>query len=155
MNKSELVATIVEKTGSTKKDAEMIMNATFEAISDALAKGDKVSLIGFGNFEVRERAAREGKNPQTGEKIQISEDRWLFTVRGSYCLMLRIYEMYSSTFARYSRVGSSPKLSRHQLKNKLIFLQYVLMVFFNLPLSFKYSENSSVILIRSFLLCLL
>lgn len=72
MNKSELVAAIVEKTGSTKKDAEMIMNATFEAISDALAKGDKVSLIGFGNFEVRERAAREGKNPQTGEKIQIA-----------------------------------------------------------------------------------
>lgn len=72
MNKSELVAAIVEKTGSTKKDAEAIMNATFEAISDALANGDKVSLIGFGNFEVRERAAREGKNPQTGEKIQIA-----------------------------------------------------------------------------------
>ena len=70
MNKSELVAAIVEKTGSTKKDAEAIMNATFEAISDA--NGDKVSLIGFGNFEVRERAAREGKNPQTGEKIQIA-----------------------------------------------------------------------------------
>ncbi len=72
MNKTELVAAIVEKTGSTKKDAEAIMNATFEAISDALANGDKVSLIGFGNFEVRERAAREGKNPQTGEKIQIA-----------------------------------------------------------------------------------
>lgn len=51
MNKTELVAAVVEKTGSTKKDAEAIMNATFEAISDALANGDKVSLIGFGNFE--------------------------------------------------------------------------------------------------------
>lgn len=48
------------------------MNATFESISDALANGDKVSLIRFGNFEVRERAAREGKNPRTGEKIQIA-----------------------------------------------------------------------------------
>ncbi len=72
MNKSELVAAIAEKTGATKKDAENIMSATFDVISDALAKGDKVSLIGFGNFEVRERAAREGKNPRTGEKIKIA-----------------------------------------------------------------------------------
>ncbi len=72
MNKTELVEAIVAKTGATKKDAEKIMSATFESISDALAKGDKVSLIGFGNFEVRERSARDGKNPQTGEKITIA-----------------------------------------------------------------------------------
>lgn len=72
MNKSELVAAIAEKTGATKKDAENIMSATFDVIAETLAKGDKVSLIGFGNFEVRERAAREGKNPRTGEKIKIA-----------------------------------------------------------------------------------
>lgn len=71
MNKTELIAAIAEKSGATKKDTEMIVGATFDVIAETLAKGDKVSLIGFGNFEVRERAAREGKNPQTGEKIKI------------------------------------------------------------------------------------
>ena len=72
MNKTELVAAIVAKTGVTKKVAEANLNATIEAITEALVKGDKVALVGFGNFEVRERAAREGKNPQTGAKIQIA-----------------------------------------------------------------------------------
>lgn len=72
MNKTELITAIAEKTGATKKDAEMIMSATFDIITESLEKGEKVSLIGFGNFEVRERNAREGKNPQTGEKIQIA-----------------------------------------------------------------------------------
>ena len=72
MNKGELIGAVVEKTGATNKDAEKITNAVFESITEALAKGDKVALIGFGNFEVRERAAREGKNPQTGEKIKIA-----------------------------------------------------------------------------------
>ena len=72
MNKGELIGTVVKKTGANKKDAEKITNAVFESITEALAKGDKVALIGFGNFEVRERAAREGKNPQTGEKIKIA-----------------------------------------------------------------------------------
>ena len=71
MNKTELVAAVAEKAGDAKKDAEKVVNATFDAITAALADGDKVSLIGFGNFEVRERAAREGKNPQTGEKLTI------------------------------------------------------------------------------------
>ncbi len=71
MNKTELVAAVAEKAGVAKKDAEKVVNATFDAITAALADGDKVSLIGFGNFEVRERAAREGKNPQTGEKLTI------------------------------------------------------------------------------------
>ena len=72
MNKTELVAAIVAKTGATKKDAEATLNATIEVITEALVKGDKVALVGFGNFEVRERAAREGKNPQTGEAIKIA-----------------------------------------------------------------------------------
>ena len=72
MNKGEMVSAVVEKTGATKKDAEKIINAVFESITEALAKGDKVALMGFGNFEVRERAAREGQNPQTGEKIKIA-----------------------------------------------------------------------------------
>jgi len=72
MNKTELVAAIVAKTGVAKEVAEANLNATIEAITEALVKGDKVSLVGFGNFEVRERAAREGKNPQTGEAIKIA-----------------------------------------------------------------------------------
>ena len=72
MNKTELVAAIGEKAGTSKKDAEKVVNATFDVISEAMAKGDKISLVGFGTFEVRERAAREGKNPQTGEKIKIA-----------------------------------------------------------------------------------
>ena len=72
MNKTELVEAVVAKAGISKKDADAAVKATFEAITEAMAKGDKVALVGFGNFEVRERAAREGKNPQTGEKIKIA-----------------------------------------------------------------------------------
>jgi len=72
VNKGELIEAIIAKTGSTKKDAESIVKATFDTITEAMVKGDKVSLIGFGNFEVRERAARTGKNPQTGAEIKIA-----------------------------------------------------------------------------------
>ena len=72
MNKTELIAAIAEKAGTSKKDTEKVVNSTFEVITAALAKGDKVALVGFGNFEVRERAAREGKNLRTGEKIKIA-----------------------------------------------------------------------------------
>jgi len=72
MNKTELVEAVVAKTGGSKKDAEVTIKATFEAITEAMAKGDKVALIGFGNFEVRDRAARTGKNPQTGEEVKIA-----------------------------------------------------------------------------------
>lgn len=72
MNKTELAAIIAEKTGLTKKDAEAVLNAIMDSVKEALAKGDKVSLEGFGTFEVRERAAREGKNPRTGEKLTIA-----------------------------------------------------------------------------------
>lgn len=72
MNKADLVAAVAEKTGMTKKDSEKVLNAFVEAIQEALAKGDKVSLVGFGTFEVRERAERVGRNPQTGEEIKIA-----------------------------------------------------------------------------------
>lgn len=72
MNKTELISAVAEKTSASKKEAEKFVNATFDAIKDALAKGDKVALVGLGNFEVKERAEREGKNPQTGEKIKIA-----------------------------------------------------------------------------------
>lgn len=72
MNKSELVAAVAESTGLTKKTADEAVKATFDAITDALTKGDKVQLIGFGTFETRERAARTGKNPQTGKEIKIA-----------------------------------------------------------------------------------
>ncbi len=71
MNKSELIETVSEKTEVTKKVAEKVVNAVFESITDSLAGGDKVQVIGFGTFEVRQREAREGRNPATGEKIMI------------------------------------------------------------------------------------
>ena len=71
MNKSELIAAIAAKTGETKKSAEAALNAFTEVITDTLVKGDKVQLVGFGSFEVRKRAARKGRNPQTKEEIKI------------------------------------------------------------------------------------
>ena len=71
MNKAELVAAIAAKTGDTKKGAEASVNAFVDVITDALAKGDKVQLVGFGSFEVRKRAARKGRNPRTKEEIKI------------------------------------------------------------------------------------
>ncbi len=71
MNKSELVAMIAEKAELSKKDAEKALNAFVESVQETVKAGDKISLVGFGTFELRERAAREGKNPQTGEKISI------------------------------------------------------------------------------------
>ena len=65
MNKTELIAAIAAKTGETKKDAEATLNAFVNVVSETLAKGDKVQLVGFGSFEVRKRAARKGRNPQT------------------------------------------------------------------------------------------
>ena len=70
-NKAQLIETVAEKTGLTKKDATVAVDAVFGSIQDLLEKGDKVQLIGFGNFEVRERAARKGRNPQTGAEIEI------------------------------------------------------------------------------------
>ena len=64
MNKTELIAAIAAKTGETKKDAEATLNAFVNVVSETLAKGDKVQLVGFGSFETRERAAREGRNPK-------------------------------------------------------------------------------------------
>ena len=71
MNKSELIAAIAAKTGETKKDAEATLNAFVDVVTNALVKGDKVQLVGFGTFEVRKRAARKGRNPQTKEEIKI------------------------------------------------------------------------------------
>ena len=71
MNKTELIAAVAEKTGLTKKDAERVINATFETVTETLAKGDKVAVSGFGNFEVKAREARIGRNPRTKETIEI------------------------------------------------------------------------------------
>jgi DNA-binding protein HU-beta len=75
LNKAELIGSVAEKAGMSKKDAEKAVNAVFASVSDALANGEKVQLVGFGTFEVRERAARTGRNPQTGEEIQIAASR--------------------------------------------------------------------------------
>ena len=71
MNKAELIAAIAAKTGETKKTAEKLVNAFVETVTEALTEGDKVQLVGFGSFEVRKRAARKGRNPQTKEEIKI------------------------------------------------------------------------------------
>ena len=71
MNKAELVSSIAEKSNLTKKDAEKAVNAVFASVQKALVEDDKVQIIGFGTFEVRTRAARKGRNPQTGETIEI------------------------------------------------------------------------------------
>ena len=75
MNKTELIAAVAEKTGMTKKDAERVINATFETVTASLAKGEKVAVSGFGNFEVKAREARVGRNPRTKETIEIPATR--------------------------------------------------------------------------------
>ena len=72
MNKNELVASIAEKTGLKKTEAEKALKAFTDTVAEQLKKGDKIQLVGFGTFEVGKSAAREGKNPQTGAKIQIA-----------------------------------------------------------------------------------
>lgn len=75
MNKTELIAAVAAKTGLSKKDADAAIGATVNAIAEALKAGDKVALVGFGTFEVRERAERMGKNPQTGAAIKIAASK--------------------------------------------------------------------------------
>ena len=74
-NKQELVNDVATTTGLTKKDATAAVDAVFTSIEEALKNGEKVQLIGFGNFEVRERAARKGRNPQTGKEIKIAASK--------------------------------------------------------------------------------
>ena len=71
MNKAELIAAVAAQTGETKKSAEATINAFVDTVTKSLKKGDKVQLVGFGSFEVRKRAARKGRNPQTGAEIKI------------------------------------------------------------------------------------
>ena len=71
MNKQELITAAAEKTGLSKKDTEATLNAALETIAKALEENEKVQLVGFGSFEIKERAARTGKNPATGEQIDI------------------------------------------------------------------------------------
>ncbi|QNO14866.1 HU family DNA-binding protein [Alkalicella caledoniensis] len=72
MNKTELIQSVAEKSGLTKKDSEKAVTAILETIIEAVSADEKVQLIGFGTFEARERAAREGRNPSTGEVINIA-----------------------------------------------------------------------------------
>ncbi len=75
MNKTELVAAIVDKAGISKKDAEKALTAFVDTVAAELKKGEKIQLVGFGTFEVRERAARTGINPQTGKSIEIAASK--------------------------------------------------------------------------------
>ena len=71
MNKTELIAAVAEKTDLSKKDADAAVSAVLGAITDALIAGDKIQLVGFGTFEVRNRAAKQGRNPRTGETMTV------------------------------------------------------------------------------------
>lgn len=75
MNKQELIAAIAEKAELERDDAKKALNAFIEVVGDELKKGEKIQIIGFGTFEVSERAAREGRNPQTGETMEIKASR--------------------------------------------------------------------------------
>ena len=75
MNKTELVAAMAEQTNLSKKDAEAALKAFIDVVSEELKKGEKVQLVGFGTFEVSERATREGRNPQTGETMEIKASK--------------------------------------------------------------------------------
>ena len=75
MNKQELIAAIANRTELSKKDAEKALKAFTEVVEEELKKGEKIQLVGFGTFEVSERAAREGRNPQTGETMQIAASK--------------------------------------------------------------------------------
>jgi len=75
MNKTELVKAVAERAELTQKDAAEVLDALFDTITQTLAKEEKIQLIGFGTFEVRDRAARKGRNPQTGEEIDIAASK--------------------------------------------------------------------------------
>ena len=72
MNKTELISTVAEAAGMSKKDTEQVLNTFFDTVQNTLKQNDKVQIPGFGTFEVRERAARTGRNPHTGETIEIA-----------------------------------------------------------------------------------
>ena len=75
MNKTELVAAMAEQAELSKKDSEKALKAFIDVVTEELKKGEKIQLVGFGTFEVTERAAREGRNPLTGEKMQIKASK--------------------------------------------------------------------------------
>ena len=75
MNKTELIAAVAEKTAMSKKDSEKAVSALFDAVTETLAKGEKIQLVGFGTFEVKERAAHMGRNPRTKEPMEIPASR--------------------------------------------------------------------------------
>ncbi|MDT2757180.1 HU family DNA-binding protein [Enterococcus asini] len=75
MNKAELISAVAEKSGLTKKDATAVLTAIVDTVETSLKNGDSVQIMGFGTFEVRNRAARKGRNPQTGEEIEIKASK--------------------------------------------------------------------------------
>ena len=82
MTKTDLIAAVAEKTGLKKKDAEAAVAAVLSTVAENLAKGEKVSLVGFGTFEVKERAARTGRNPHTGETMEIPATKVVYFKAG-------------------------------------------------------------------------
>jgi len=75
MNKSELISAVAKKTGLTKKETELVLTAILETIIDVISSGEKMTLVGFGSFEAKERKEKEGRNPSTGEKMFVPASR--------------------------------------------------------------------------------
>lgn len=83
MNKVQLTDVVADKSGMTKKDCAVVVSAVLDAITEALAAGDDVRITGFGSFEVKERAARPGRNPRTGEVVEIPASKYVSFSAGS------------------------------------------------------------------------
>ena len=105
MNKTELIASVAQKTELTKKDAEKAVKAVFDTVAEELAAGGKVQVIGFGTFEVRERAAREGRNPQNGKTITIAASKSPAFKAGKG-LKEQVPRVISSNFLRLENGGA-------------------------------------------------
>ena len=107
MNKTELIAAIAEKAELSKKDAEAALNAMVDAVTEALVQGDKIQLIGFGSFEVKERAARVGRNPKTREEIKIPASK---------------YPVFKAGKALKDQVAKEPRKKEGSTGNRAAFL---------------------------------
>ena len=112
MNKTELIAEVAEKANLSKKDAEAAVKAFIDSLTGALVEGDKVQLVGFGTFEVRERAARFGRDPRTGESMEIAEMRSVFVwecpparVKGKPCPQALLFFWNTHSCRTHARGG--------------------------------------------------
>ena len=101
MNKAELITAVAEKTGLSKKDSEKAVNAAFDTIVDTLVSGEKVQMVGFGVFDIKERGVRVGRNPKTREEIEIPATKVPFFKAGSQGRSCKIIDMKRPPFGGF------------------------------------------------------